>query len=134
MASTPMAYGDGLADRLRAAASLDAFIDCHGGGYVKLAIEAERGERRIDTITDFAAAQEYGVKTDGGAEGKNCRGSGGAGRAIAAGKLRRADRRDLPARRGPGGLPAARAGAHARQDRPQALTGIGLVERGPGVG
>jgi NADPH:quinone reductase-like Zn-dependent oxidoreductase len=34
----PMAYGNGLADELRRA-GLDAFIDTHGHGYVKLAIE-----------------------------------------------------------------------------------------------
>ncbi|MBO0731930.1 MAG: NADP-dependent oxidoreductase, partial [Acidimicrobiaceae bacterium] len=37
---TPVSYGDGLADRLRAAApnGIDAFIDCFGGGYVELAV------------------------------------------------------------------------------------------------
>ena len=65
----PIAYGEGLADRLRTAAP-EAFIDCQGGGYVKLAIELGVPKERIDTIIDFAAAQQYGVKTDGSAEGK----------------------------------------------------------------
>ncbi len=82
----PMAYGDGLADRLRAA-SLDAFIDCHGGGYVKLAIELGVPKERIDTIIDFAAAQEYGVKTDGGAEGKTVEVLAELAELIATGKL-----------------------------------------------
>jgi NADPH:quinone reductase-like Zn-dependent oxidoreductase len=67
----PVAYGDGLAERLRQAAPrIDAFIDTFGGGYVKLAIE-ELGvdPRRIDTIADFAAIDEYGVKGDGSAVG-----------------------------------------------------------------
>ena len=36
----PVAYGDGVADRIRAAApgGVDAFIDTHGGGYVELAL------------------------------------------------------------------------------------------------
>ena len=60
----PVAYGDGLADQLRAA-GLDAFIDAYGSGYVKLAIELGIAPDRINTIIDFAAAQQYGVKTEG---------------------------------------------------------------------
>jgi NADPH:quinone reductase-like Zn-dependent oxidoreductase len=66
----PVAYGDGVADRIRAAAAagVDAFIDTHGGGYVELALALGVAAQRIDTIADFAAAAKYGVKTDGGAE------------------------------------------------------------------
>jgi NADPH:quinone reductase-like Zn-dependent oxidoreductase len=66
----PVAYGDGVADRVRAAApgGVDAFIDTHGGGYVELAIALGVAAGRIDTIADYAAAAKYGVKTDGGAE------------------------------------------------------------------
>jgi NADPH:quinone reductase-like Zn-dependent oxidoreductase len=60
----PMAYGGNLADRLRQA-GIDAFIDTHGSGYVKLAIELGVAPERIDTIIDFAAAQQYGVKAEG---------------------------------------------------------------------
>jgi NADPH:quinone reductase-like Zn-dependent oxidoreductase len=60
----PMAYGDGLADRLREA-KLDAFIDTNGSGYVKLGIELGVPPDRIDTIIDFAAAQQYGAKAEG---------------------------------------------------------------------
>jgi hypothetical protein len=36
----PVPYGDGVADRIRAAApgGVDAFIDTHGDGYVELAL------------------------------------------------------------------------------------------------
>jgi NADPH:quinone reductase-like Zn-dependent oxidoreductase len=61
----PVAYGDSLAGRLREA-RMDAFIDTHGSGYVKLAIELGVVPDRIDTIIDFAAAQQYGVKAEGG--------------------------------------------------------------------
>lgn len=61
----PVAYGDGLAERLRGA-GIDAFIDTHGSGYVKLAVELGVAPDRIDTIIDFAAAQQYGVKSEGG--------------------------------------------------------------------
>ncbi len=60
----PVGYGDGLADRLREA-GIDAFIDTHGSGYVRLAIELGIRPERIDTIIDFAAAQQYGVKAEG---------------------------------------------------------------------
>ena len=64
----PVAYGDGQADRIRAAAggSVDAFIDTFGDGYVDLALELGVAPQRVDTIIDFAAAGEHeGVQTDG---------------------------------------------------------------------
>jgi NADPH:quinone reductase-like Zn-dependent oxidoreductase len=60
----PMAYGDKLAGQLREA-KIDAFVDANGSGYVKLAIDLGVPADRIDTIIDFAAAQQYGVKTEG---------------------------------------------------------------------
>ena len=67
---TPVTYGDGLADRLRAAApdGLDAFIDTFGGGYVELAVELGLPTDRIDTIIDFPAVQKYGVKGEGSSD------------------------------------------------------------------
>ncbi|MQY20674.1 NADP-dependent oxidoreductase [Nocardia macrotermitis] len=63
----PVAYGDGLADRIRAAApdGVDAFIDLYGPDYVELAIELGVKPDRIDTIADFAAVAKYGVKAEG---------------------------------------------------------------------
>jgi NADPH:quinone reductase-like Zn-dependent oxidoreductase len=65
----PVAYGDGVADRITAAAGgrVDAFIDTFGGGYVELAFELGVKADRIDTIIDFAAAAKYGVKIEGNA-------------------------------------------------------------------
>jgi NADPH:quinone reductase-like Zn-dependent oxidoreductase len=65
----PVAYGDGVADRITAAAGrrVDAFIDTFGGGYVELALELGVKADRIDTIIDFAAAATYGVKIEGNA-------------------------------------------------------------------
>src|SRR6201987_3359329 len=64
----PVAYGDGVADRIRAAApgGVDAFIDTYGDGYVELALALGVAAGRIDTIVDFAAAAKHGGKTDGG--------------------------------------------------------------------
>jgi NADPH:quinone reductase-like Zn-dependent oxidoreductase len=63
----PVVYGQGLAERLRAAApaGIDALIDCFGGGYVELGVELGVPVERIDTIIDWEAAQQVGAKTAG---------------------------------------------------------------------
>jgi NADPH:quinone reductase-like Zn-dependent oxidoreductase len=63
----PVAYGDGLADRLRAAAprGIDAFIDLFGPQYVELAVELGIPPERIETIISRAKAQEVGAKVEG---------------------------------------------------------------------
>jgi NADPH:quinone reductase-like Zn-dependent oxidoreductase len=63
----PVTYGDGQAERIRAAADdgIDAFIDTFGGGYVELAVELGVPAERINTIADFDAAQRLGVKAQG---------------------------------------------------------------------
>ena len=63
----PIAYGNGVADRITAVAGnkIDAFIDTFGGGYVDLALQLGVAPDRIDTIIDFAAAAKHGVKTEG---------------------------------------------------------------------
>jgi NADPH:quinone reductase-like Zn-dependent oxidoreductase len=66
----PVAYGDGVAERIQqAAAKLDAFIDTHGADYVQLALELGVEPSRIDTIANFEAVKRYGVKGDGNAAG-----------------------------------------------------------------
>jgi NADPH:quinone reductase-like Zn-dependent oxidoreductase len=68
----PVNYGDGLADRLRAAApegQIDAFLDFFGGGYVELAVtELGVDPQRVDTIADFPAIERFGVKGEGNAD------------------------------------------------------------------
>ena len=66
----PESYGADLADRLRRT-KIDAFIDTHGGGYVKLAVELGIPRDRIQTIIDFAAVREYGVKSEGSNAARN---------------------------------------------------------------
>jgi NADPH:quinone reductase-like Zn-dependent oxidoreductase len=71
----PVNYGDDLAARLRAASPsgrIDAFLDFFGGGYVELAIdELGVAPDRVDTIIDFAAAEQFKVKTAGNADANN---------------------------------------------------------------
>jgi NADPH:quinone reductase-like Zn-dependent oxidoreductase len=58
----PVAYGDGVTDRIKAAepSGIDAFIDTYGDGYVEVALSLGVTIERIDTIADFAAAAKYG--------------------------------------------------------------------------
>jgi NADPH:quinone reductase-like Zn-dependent oxidoreductase len=65
----PVAYGDGVAGRIRQAGNgrIDAFIDTFGGGYVEMAIALGLSPDRIDTIIDQAAAKKFGTKADGSA-------------------------------------------------------------------
>ncbi|MEC3977248.1 NADP-dependent oxidoreductase [Amycolatopsis sp. H20-H5] len=69
----PVAYGDGVEERIRTAADgeIDAFIDTYGDGYVELALRLGVHTDRIDTIIDYAAAKKYGVKVEGSAVAAN---------------------------------------------------------------
>jgi NADPH:quinone reductase-like Zn-dependent oxidoreductase len=69
----PVAYGDGVAERINEAGRgrLDAFIDTFGGGYVEMAVGLGISAERIDTIIDRAAAKQYGTKLDGSAAAAN---------------------------------------------------------------
>jgi NADPH:quinone reductase-like Zn-dependent oxidoreductase len=82
----PESYGADLADRLRAA-KIDAFIDTHGGGYVKLAVELGVSRDRIQTIIDFAAVREYGVKSEGSNAARNAAVLGELAALVASGDL-----------------------------------------------
>jgi len=64
---TPIAYGDGLLDRLRAAApnGIDAFIDLFGPEYVQLALDLGVAPGRIETIISREKALEVGAKSEG---------------------------------------------------------------------
>jgi NADPH:quinone reductase-like Zn-dependent oxidoreductase len=63
----PVTYGEGQAERIRAAADgpVDAFIDTFGSGYVDLAIALGVTPQRINTIIDFDAVERLGVHGEG---------------------------------------------------------------------
>ncbi|GAA1630304.1 NADP-dependent oxidoreductase [Kribbella alba] len=62
LGAIPVTYGDGLVERVRAAApqGVDAVFDVAGKGALPASIELRGGTDRIITIAD-AAAQEFGV-------------------------------------------------------------------------
>ena len=88
----PVAHGDGVADRIRAAApnGVDAFLDLFGGGYVDLALSLGVAAARINTIIDWAAVERHGVKGDGSAVGARPEALAELAAALAKGEL------DLP--------------------------------------
>jgi len=67
----PVTYGDGVVERIRAAApsgKVDAFLDTVGGDYVQLAVDdLAVPASRVDTIVSFDAVKKFGVKAEGGA-------------------------------------------------------------------
>jgi NADPH:quinone reductase len=65
--AVPVPYGDGLTERLRAAApnGIDAFIDLFGPDYVQLAADLGIPRDRIETIISFQKAEELGTKAEG---------------------------------------------------------------------
>jgi NADPH:quinone reductase-like Zn-dependent oxidoreductase len=69
LGATPVEYGDGLVDRVRAAApqGVDAAFDTAGKGGLKESIELIGGPERVATIADFGAA-ELGVAVSTGAD------------------------------------------------------------------
>src|ERR1017187_2438337 len=84
----PVAYGDGVADRIRqVAGQVDAFIDTIGADYIELALELGVEPSRIDTIVRFDAVAEYGVKAEGNAAGASASVLAELAGLIAAGQL-----------------------------------------------
>jgi NADPH:quinone reductase-like Zn-dependent oxidoreductase len=85
---TPVSYGDGVADRIRQAADhVDAFIDTVGADYVDLALDLGVEPSRIDTIVNFAAVEQSGVKAEGNAAGASAKVLAELAGLIAEGKL-----------------------------------------------
>jgi NADPH:quinone reductase-like Zn-dependent oxidoreductase len=65
----PVAYGEGVEDRIKAVGTPNALLDAVGGGYVEIGLGLGIKPDRIDTIADFTAPAKYGVKADGNAVG-----------------------------------------------------------------
>jgi NADPH:quinone reductase-like Zn-dependent oxidoreductase len=84
----PVAYGDGVAGRIRRAGDrVDAFIDTFGAEYVEVALELGVEPSRIDTIANFEAVARFGVKAEGNAAGASASVLAELAGLIAAGEL-----------------------------------------------
>jgi len=95
LGAEPVAYGQGLAGRVRALApdGVDAALDVAGSGVLPELIELAGGPEHVVTIADFGGAREHGVRFS----------SGDAGRAVHAlaeiGELIESGRFSLPVAR-----------------------------------
>lgn len=131
--ATVVAYGDGLEDRIRAAApdGVTAFIDLFGPEYVRLAVKLGIPRDRINTVIALDAASELGTKTEGQRSRNLHRRARRARRVRSRRTHPGTDRGDLPARQGPGRLRGTRTAPHPRQDGadPVKTTAV-LVEAG----
>ncbi len=67
LGAIPVAYGSDLAARIRKIVpdGVDAFIDAHGDGNVRVAIDLGVPKDRINTVIDFAAKGKFRVKSEG---------------------------------------------------------------------
>jgi NADPH:quinone reductase-like Zn-dependent oxidoreductase len=72
LGATPVAYGEGLAARLREAApdGVDAVLDASGHGELGAAVEVAGGPQRALTIASYAEGQELGVPFHAGGGGE----------------------------------------------------------------
>jgi NADPH:quinone reductase-like Zn-dependent oxidoreductase len=72
LGAEPVAYGEGIVERVRALApdGVDAALDVAGSGVLPELIELAGSPEHVVTIADFAGAQEYGVRFSRGDDGR----------------------------------------------------------------
>ncbi|MET8699387.1 NADP-dependent oxidoreductase [Kitasatospora sp. NPDC004723] len=68
LGAVPVVYGEGLAERVRAAApgGVDRVLDAVGSGVLPLSVELAGGAERVLTIADWQGAEQHGVRFTGG--------------------------------------------------------------------
>ncbi|MFI5866765.1 NADP-dependent oxidoreductase [Streptomyces sp. NPDC051546] len=89
LGAEPVAYGEGLLDRVRALApdGVDLALDVAGSGVLPELIELTGGPEHVVTIADFAGAQEYGVVFSRGDTGRAFHALGEIGALIESGRF-----------------------------------------------
>jgi NADPH:quinone reductase-like Zn-dependent oxidoreductase len=72
LGAEPVAYGEGLAGRVRALApdGVDLALDVAGSGVLTELIELAGGPEHVLTVADFEGAQKYGVRFSRGDSGR----------------------------------------------------------------
>ena len=72
LGAEPVAYGEGLIERVRALApdGVDVALDIVGSGILPELIELAGGPEHVVTIADFSGAQEHGVAFSSGSDGR----------------------------------------------------------------
>jgi NADPH:quinone reductase-like Zn-dependent oxidoreductase len=89
LGAEPVAYGAGLAGRVRALVpgGVDLALDVAGSGVLPELIELAGGPEHVVTISDFAGAQEYGVRFSRGEDGRAVHALAGIGELIESGRF-----------------------------------------------
>jgi NADPH:quinone reductase-like Zn-dependent oxidoreductase len=89
LGAEPVAYGEGLAGRVRALApdGVDAALDVAGSGVLPELIELAGGPEHVVTIADFGGAREHGVRFSSGDAGRAVHALGEIGELIESGRF-----------------------------------------------
>jgi NADPH:quinone reductase-like Zn-dependent oxidoreductase len=89
LGAEPVAYGQGLAGRVRALApgGVDLALDVAGSGVLPELIELAGGPEHMVTVADFSGAQEYGVRFSRGDTGRAVHVLGEIGELIESGRF-----------------------------------------------
>jgi NADPH:quinone reductase-like Zn-dependent oxidoreductase len=89
LGAEPVAYGEGLVERVRALApgGVDVALDVAGSGVLPELIRLAGGAEHVITIADFAGAQEYGVRFSSGDAGRAVHALGEIGELIESGRF-----------------------------------------------
>jgi NADPH:quinone reductase-like Zn-dependent oxidoreductase len=90
LGAEPVAYGEGLVERVRALApdGVDVALDVAGSGVLPELIELTGGAEHVVTVTDFGGAKKYGVRFSSGSDsGRAVHAIGEIGELIEAGRF-----------------------------------------------
>jgi NADPH:quinone reductase-like Zn-dependent oxidoreductase len=89
LGAEPVAYGEGLVERVRALApaGVDLALDVAGSGVLPELIELAGGPEHVVTIADFVGAQEHGVRFSRGDAGRALHSLADVGALIESGRF-----------------------------------------------
>ena len=89
LGAEPVAYGDGMAERVRALApaGVDAALDVAGSGVLPELIDLADNAQKVVTLADFAGAEQHGVLFSNGFHGHAFHALGEIGALIEAGRF-----------------------------------------------
>ncbi|MBV9795773.1 MAG: NADP-dependent oxidoreductase [Actinobacteria bacterium] len=98
LGAEPVAYGDGMAGRVRALApgGVDLALDVAGSGVLPDLIDLAGGADHVVTVADFLGAQKYGVRFSSGESGRALHVLNDIGDLIESGRFRRPDVQTFP--------------------------------------
>jgi NADPH:quinone reductase-like Zn-dependent oxidoreductase len=89
LGARPVAYGEGLAGRVRVLApvGVDVALDVAGSGVLPELIDLAGGPEHVVTIADFGGAKEHGVRFSSGDAGRAVHALAGIGELIESGRF-----------------------------------------------